>query len=73
MVQMRLGGRFLLLAALLAADFWLAGTLWNAVTVSDGHGSIFWSAVALITLIFLALLWATGRVAQHTREISRSR
>ena len=64
---MRRYGTFAAFAALVFADLWTAATLWNAVTVSDGHGPVFWTAVVLIALLFIGLLWATRKVAGRLR------
>lgn len=73
LVHVRRHGMFVVLAALLAADLWFAWTLWNAVTASDGRGAVFWSAVGLIALCFLVLLWLTRQVARQVRETSLAR
>jgi hypothetical protein len=42
----------------------MALTVINAVTRSGGEGGVFWSAVGLLVVIAVGLLWMTVRVAR---------
>jgi hypothetical protein len=56
--------RRILLVALIFAAAWMALTVINAVTRSGGEGGVFWSAVGLLAVIAVGLLWMTVRVAR---------
>jgi hypothetical protein len=62
--------RGVLLAVLVAADLWSLVTLFNAITGGKGHGAVFWTAVALIAVATVALIWWTVRVARRIARAS---
>jgi hypothetical protein len=55
------------LAILIGADIWVGLTLWNAVTRGEGHGGVFWTAIGMIAILFVALIWATRRLMRRLR------
>jgi hypothetical protein len=68
-VDMRRVLRALCLAALLFADIWTAVTIANAVSSGEGEGGVFWSAIALLTLILAGLTYLTIRTAARLGRV----
>ena len=56
--------RIVIVVALIAAAAWMALTVVNAVTRSDGEGGVFWSAVGLLAVLAAGLLWLAARIAR---------
>jgi hypothetical protein len=57
--------QLIVMVALVAADLWCVTTLVNAITGGKGHGSVFWTAIALIAAVTVGLIWWTIRVARR--------
>jgi hypothetical protein len=58
---------------LLFASVWTIISLFNAVTGGEGHGGVFWTAVALLIILAALLLGATWRVGRRVRAVFASR
>ena len=55
--------RIVLAAVLLVAVAWTTLAIATAVARGEGEGGVFWSAVALLAGIDVALMWTAARVA----------
>jgi hypothetical protein len=56
--------RIVIVVVLIAAAAWLALTIVDAVTRSDGVGGVFWGAVGLLAVLAAALPWLAARIAR---------
>jgi hypothetical protein len=55
--------RIVLAVALLVAVAWTTLTITTAVVRGEGEGGVFWSAIALLAVIAVGLMWTAARVA----------
>jgi hypothetical protein len=61
------------LVLLVAAAVYTAVVIYRAIFVFDGHGFVFWGAIALLTAIMVGLVRLTVAVIVRLRESFASR